>query len=180
MLCGPPGAGKTTLAHVIARKCGYNPIEINASDDRSASKLKERVENATQMQSVWGDCRPNLVILDEIDGVQGGSETQVCSLALRFRVACACFGLMQGAVRMLLNMLKSSESAARFEGASPNKRKRKRSSRPINRPIICICNDKFVFCLHVCCSLIVDALVGLGLLQMVCGSSTVARRCQDV
>jgi chromosome transmission fidelity protein 18 len=30
MLCGPPGLGKTTLAHVIAQHAGYNVVEINA------------------------------------------------------------------------------------------------------------------------------------------------------
>ena len=33
---GPESSGKTTLARVIARQCGYEPYEINASDDRSA------------------------------------------------------------------------------------------------------------------------------------------------
>ncbi len=35
MLCGAPGLGKTTLAHVLARHAGYHVIEVNASDDRS-------------------------------------------------------------------------------------------------------------------------------------------------
>ena len=35
MLCGAPGLGKTTLAHVLAKHAGYNVIEVNASDDRS-------------------------------------------------------------------------------------------------------------------------------------------------
>lgn len=30
MIAGPPGLGKTTMAHVIAEHCGYNVIEINA------------------------------------------------------------------------------------------------------------------------------------------------------
>lgn len=30
LLCGPPGLGKTTLAHVIAQHAGYCVVEMNA------------------------------------------------------------------------------------------------------------------------------------------------------
>ena len=30
MISGPPGIGKTTLAHIIAKRAGYNFIEMNA------------------------------------------------------------------------------------------------------------------------------------------------------
>lgn len=28
LLCGSPGLGKTTLAHVAARHCGYRVVEV--------------------------------------------------------------------------------------------------------------------------------------------------------
>ena len=74
LLCGPPGLGKTTLAHIVARHAGYNSMEINASDDRSKDKLTQRILDAMQMQSMFGEKKPNCIILDEIDGALGGGE----------------------------------------------------------------------------------------------------------
>lgn len=69
LLHGPPGLGKTTLAHVIARHAGYNVVEMNASDDRALQTFRAKLEAATQMQSVSAkDRRPNCLIIDEIDG----------------------------------------------------------------------------------------------------------------
>ena len=50
LLHGPPGLGKTTLGHVLAATAGYVAVEMNASDDRSKEKFKEKFEASTQ---VW-------------------------------------------------------------------------------------------------------------------------------
>lgn len=65
VLCGPPGLGKTTLAHTIARHAGYAVREINASDDRSPDCFRLALQNGTEMQTTMmnQEHRPNCIVL---------------------------------------------------------------------------------------------------------------------
>ena len=56
LLYGPPGLGKTTLAHIIGATAGYNVVEMNASDDRSLEKFQEKLIAATQMKRYHKNC----------------------------------------------------------------------------------------------------------------------------
>jgi SpoVK/Ycf46/Vps4 family AAA+-type ATPase len=68
LLAGPPGCGKTTLARVVAKHCGYHYEEINASDDRSARSLITKIDNLTSNRTVGREQKPVCVIIDEVDG----------------------------------------------------------------------------------------------------------------
>eukprot|EP00842_Homolaphlyctis_polyrhiza_P006439 jgi/Hompol1/6797/HPOL_001201-RA len=52
LLAGPPGLGKTTLAHVVAKHSGYNVVEINARRSPSASA---QTESSTQDKMQMSD-----------------------------------------------------------------------------------------------------------------------------
>ena len=70
-LIGPPGSGKTTIAHLLAAQAGYCVHELNASDARSSTVLKNTL-NTTNTR-----IQPNLIIIDEVDTIQdhGGIAT---------------------------------------------------------------------------------------------------------
>ncbi|KAI9446248.1 P-loop containing nucleoside triphosphate hydrolase protein [Lactarius indigo] len=71
LLSGPPGLGKTTLAHVVATQAGYSVFEINASDARSGQVVDERIRPALESGYAVGSSKPVLVVIDEIDGATG-------------------------------------------------------------------------------------------------------------
>lgn len=95
------GLGKTTISHVVARHCGYRPFEINASDDRTATALQSRIQDAVQMQSVLGKRQMNLVIVDEVDGIAGA----VASVSSYTQVAFACYITHKSSVCSMLGVL---------------------------------------------------------------------------
>ncbi|CAH0720464.1 unnamed protein product, partial [Brenthis ino] len=114
LLCGPPGVGKTTLAHLLARLAGYRPVEINASDERSTEAFQNALQSATLMRSVLdSEKRPNCLILDEIDG----APIQTVELLVKWCTATA---------------------HKKEEG-----KKGKGKSQPLRRPVIAICNDLY-------------------------------------
>lgn len=71
LISGPPGTGKTTLAYIIAEHCGYEPVVVNASDERTADKLITRIYDTTLMHNIKKSKKPTCLILDEIDGIAG-------------------------------------------------------------------------------------------------------------
>ncbi|KAK4873767.1 hypothetical protein RN001_013127 [Aquatica leii] len=114
LLCGSPGLGKTTLAHMVAKHAGYNVVEVNASDDRSTETFKRMLENSTQMSSVIDkDRRPNCIIFDEIDGAPTTT------------------------IDFLIKYVNGTASKKR-------KKDSKEQGSVLKRPIVCICNDLYV------------------------------------
>ncbi|KAN0077179.1 P-loop containing nucleoside triphosphate hydrolase protein [Tylopilus felleus] len=117
LISGPPGLGKTTLAHVIAVQAGYEVVEINASDTRSAQSIDDRIRPVLESGSAVGSTKPVLLIIDEIDGATGGGDNS------------------NSFVQKLVSLTLDKPRKKRKPGAQKDKR-------PLLRPIICICNDQ--------------------------------------
>ncbi|KAF2708430.1 DNA replication factor C, large subunit [Pleomassaria siparia CBS 279.74] len=89
---GPPGIGKTTAAHLVAKLEGYDVVEQNASDTRSKKLVEQGLKGILDTTSLHGyfagdgkkveNSKKKLVlIMDEVDGMSAGDRGGVGALA---------------------------------------------------------------------------------------------------
>jgi hypothetical protein len=76
-LYGPPGVGKTTLAHRLVADAGLRAVECNASQFRHKAAMSDLIEPLLNSANVADFFRPEGhralgIILDEIDGMSAG------------------------------------------------------------------------------------------------------------
>ncbi|MFC6733277.1 MULTISPECIES: replication factor C large subunit [unclassified Haladaptatus] len=73
---GSPGVGKTSAVHALAADFGWDTIELNASDQRTASVIErvagEAAKSGTLTQT--GAAERRLIILDEADNIHGNAD----------------------------------------------------------------------------------------------------------
>ena len=84
LVTGPPGIGKTTAVGLIVRGCGYDLVEFNASDERSALAVRKYFDEAKRS----GCCgKRRVIVMDEVDGMSTGDRGGIGELA---RVIAGC------------------------------------------------------------------------------------------
>lgn len=120
LLSGPPGIGKTTAVHVVARQLGRQLIELNASDKRSKRSLVESVSDLVD-NTVLGRGghtmtahsaaaattlhRLPIILMDEIDGCDPGGVGEVIAMLKKTKVPiiCTCNDRFTQKLRSLVN-----------------------------------------------------------------------------
>lgn len=75
------GIGKTTTAQMVAKECGFEFVEFNASDTRNKKSMDEQVQTLLNNKTLDGffHDRTNqtkitskhVLIMDEVDGMSG-------------------------------------------------------------------------------------------------------------
>ena len=161
LLTGPPGLGKTTLAHVCARQAGYKVQEINASDERSRDVVRGRIRDMVGTENVRTTAtattsatastsrsagnpqkgnnsgnRPLCIVVDEVDGVVTGNSA-------------GGGGGEGGFMKALIDLVATDRRNSSLHPPSSSslsaaaKPKKKGEKFRILRPIILICNDVY-------------------------------------
>ncbi|KAN0026329.1 hypothetical protein ACTFIV_007313 [Dictyostelium citrinum] len=169
LLTGGPGLGKTTLAHVLAKQANYNPVEINASEDRSGEAFESKLLSAIEMKSLFNDNKPNCLIIDEIDGISGRDNGPIELLIKLIDNSLKLGNIKKSTSNPAVAAKKSGkdtesdddddddqeeEEDEDIDEKLPNdqliaktkgkKGKKKGFKTRLLRPIICICNDQYV------------------------------------
>lgn len=87
ILHGPPGVGKTSIAHIILHKYGYDVIEFNSSDIKTKKELIDNLNkingNLNVLNMMSNKKKKMAVIIDELDGINDKSVIKELSFYIK-------------------------------------------------------------------------------------------------
>lgn len=96
LIHGPPGIGKTTVAHLLGKEAGYTISEYNASDVRSVDALR-------RVLGTDGVCRlvREFLVMDEVDGLaERGGVVELAAIAQKTTAPILCIANELGGAKL--------------------------------------------------------------------------------
>lgn len=111
---------------------------MNASDDRSPEVLRETIARAMQSNNIDNNHRPNCVVLDEIDGVDGKA-----SIDMLVRIINTPMRTKSTLSTEISGTHTNVEEEEENDIGNRPRKKNKADMLLLTRPIICICNDLY-------------------------------------
>ena len=128
LIGGPPGVGKTTLANIIAKQCGYEPIVVNASDERTTDKLILRIYNSTLIHNLTNmkkdqKRKPTCLILDEIDGISTNNRKPIKTIIDFIKTGHMDKKILESNKKEILDEIKNNEKNSNYGGKANFARK---------------------------------------------------------
>ena len=137
LIGGQPGIGKTTLANIIAKQCGYEPIVVNASDERTTDKLILRIYNSTLIHNLTNlkkdqKRKPTLLILDEIDGISSNSRKPIKTIIDFIKTGHLDKKILEENKKEILDGIKNNDRASGLGGKANFSRFNRNNKKPKN------------------------------------------------
>ena len=133
LIHGPPGIGKTSVAHVACKQAGFQVAEINASDERAGQAVRDKVLGTLFNKTLHS--KPVCLVADEIDGsVEGGFVRVLLDIIHKDSRATN---------KLRYSRHGDASGGSGFGSALKRKRRGKKSegSGLLLRPIVAICNN---------------------------------------
>jgi len=128
LISGPPGIGKTSIAHILLRDMGYDIIEFNASELRTSKVISDKLKTILSGKSIKTMFNKNIksgIIMDEVDGVESRRECSATDLSEFINYT----------------FIKEQEKLKHINKKLKKMPKKKLTKICVNtNPIICICN----------------------------------------